>query len=178
MATRFLRPARHDKGYVLVWVIFYLMLLSLIVVPFANTSFLEGLMSVNHRQAAQAYEMADGGVLAGTKEIYDILNSDYSNSQDIPAELVLSQREWILNESGREMGFYLENPKRSGVDGDKCRFQLVSKGVSPPAQRTLTVEVQVEFRDIYVDIGGETDPIFHHREFIYPAKVISMQYKI
>lgn len=180
MVIRSLRPIRHDEGYVLVWVIFYLMLLYLIVVSFANSSFLEGLMSVNHRQAAQAYEMADGGVLVGVKEIYDILKRDYSNSQDIPAELVLSKQEWILHESGREMGFYLENPKCSGVDGDKCRFQLVSKGVSPPAQRTLAAEVQVEFLDIYkieFDVGGGVVSVFDHREFIYPAEIISIRYK-
>jgi hypothetical protein len=175
MVTRSLRPASYDKGYVLVWVIFYFMLLYLIVISFTNSSFLEELISINHRQAAQAYEMADGGVLVGVEEVYDILQRDYSNSQDIPTELVLSKQEWILDESGKEMGFYLENPKCSGVDGGKCRFRFTSKGVCPPAQRILLVEVEVEFLDVYTP--GADGLVFHHREFIYPAKVVLVQYK-
>ncbi len=176
MVTRPLRPTRHDEGYVLVWVIFYFMLLYLIAMSFANSSFLEELISINHRQAAQAYEMADGGVLVGVEEIYVILKKDYSNSQDIPTELILSKKEWILHESGKEMGFYLDNPKCVYVDEDECHFKFISKGVSPPAQRVLVAKVQVEFLDIY-KIAADGGLIFDHREFIPPAKIISLHYK-
>lgn len=180
MVIRPLRPTRHDKGYVLVWVIFCFMLLYLIAMSLANSSLLEESISFNYRQAAQAYEMADGGVLVGVEEVYDILKRDHGNSQDIPNELILSKQEWILNESGREMGFYLENPKCSGVESGKCRFQFISKGVSPPAQRILAAEVEVEFLDIYkieFDIDGGAVTVFDHREYIYPAKIISIEYK-
>lgn len=180
MVIRPLRPTRHDEGYVLVWVIFYFMLLYLIAMSCVNSSFLEELISINHRQAAQVYEMADGGVLVGVEEIYDILNRDYSNSQDIPAELVLSKQEWILNETGKGMGFYLENPKCSSVDGGKCRFRFTSKGVCPPAQRVLAVEVEVEFLDVYkIESHGDEEAVavFDHREFVYPAKVVLLEYK-
>ncbi len=175
LTRRPLRPTRHDEGNVLVWVLFYFLLLYFIALSFTDSSFLEGLISINHRQAAQAFEMADGGVLVGVEEIYAILKSDYSQSQDIPAELILSKQEWILNESGKEMGFYLENPKCIYVDDDECRFQFVSRGFSSPAQRDLLAEVQVEFLDIYI-IAADGGLVFDRREFIPPAKLISLEY--
>ncbi|MCK9314447.1 MAG: hypothetical protein M0P20_10405 [Methanocorpusculum sp.] len=176
MVTRPLRPTRHDEGYVLVWVIFYFMLLYLIAMSFANSSFLEELISINHRQDAQAFEMAEGGVLAGVEGIYTIMESDYSHSQDIPTELILSKKEWILHESGKEMGFYLDNPKCVYVDEDECHFKFTSKGVSLPAQKSLVAKVQVEFLDVYA-IEADGGLVFDHREFIPPAKIISLQYK-
>jgi hypothetical protein len=175
MFTRILRPTTRNEGYVLVWVIFCFLLFYLIAMSFADSSFLEGLISINHRQAAQAFEMADGGVLVGVEEIHTILEKDYSYSQDIPAELILSKQEWILNESGEELGFYLENPKCIYTGDKEFRFQFTSRGVSPRAQRSLVAKVQVEFADVYkVTADGL---VFDHREFIYPAKVVSLNYK-
>jgi hypothetical protein len=176
MLTRLLRPTRHEQGYVLVWVLFYFLLLYLIAISLADISLLEGLISVNYRQAAQAYEMAEGGVLVGVKEVYDILHNDYSNSPDIPTELTLPKQEWVLNEAGREMRFYLENPKRVYVGASKCRFKFSSKGVCSPAQRVLVAEVEVEFLDVYkVAVDGTL--VFDRREFISPGKVVLFQYK-
>ena len=176
MPTRPLRPTRHEQGYVLVWVLFYFLLLYLIAISLADISLLEGLISINYRQAAQAYEMAEGGVLVGVEQIQDILESDYSYSQDIPTELILPKQEWILNEAGREMRFYLENPKRVYVDGSKCRFRFTSKGVCPPAQRILVAEVEVEFLEIYkVEVDGTM--VFDRREFISPGRVVLFKYK-
>jgi hypothetical protein len=177
--TRPLRPTIYNEGYVLVWVLFYFLLLYLIAISFANISFLEELISINYRQAAQAFEMADGGVLVGVEQIYIILERDYSHNQDIPTELILSRQEWIFNESGKETRFYLENPKCIYFDGKECRFQFISQGVSLPAQKGLLVVVQVEFLDIYkmeFDTDGGAVAVFDHREFIYPAKIISLQY--
>lgn len=181
MLIRLLRPTRHDKGYVLVWVIFSFLLFYIIAVAFADSSFLEGLISINHRQAVQAFEMADGGVLVGVEEVYDILNRDYSYSQDIPAELILSKQEWILTEAGPELGFYLENPKCIYADDKECRFQFTSRGVSSGAQRSLVAEVQVEFTVVYkLESNGDEEAVavFDHREFIYPAKVVLLNYKV
>ena len=176
MFTRLLHPTRHEQGYVLVWVLFYFLLLYLIAISLADISLLEGLISINYRQAAQAYEMAEGGVLVGVEQIQDILESDYSYSQDIPTELILPKQEWILNEAGREMRFYLENPKCVYVDGGKCRFKFTSKGFSPPAQRILLAEVEVEFLDIYkVEVDGTM--VFDRREFISPGRVVLFKYK-
>lgn len=175
-----LSPVRHNEGYVLVGVLFYFLLLYIIAVAFVDSSFLEGLISINHHKNAQAFEMADGGVLVGVEQIYAILESDYSHSQDIPTELILSKKEWILQESGREMGFSLENPKCTYVDDDECHFKFTSKGVSLKAQRSLVAEVEVEFLDIYKlvsDADGGVVAVFDHREFINPAKVISLHYK-
>lgn len=180
MLTRLLRPTKNEEGYVLVWVIFGSLLLYLIAMSFADSSFLEGLISINHRQAAQAFEMADGGVLVGVEEIYDILNRDHSYSKDIPTELILSKQEWILNDSGQELGFYLENPKCIYTDDKECRFQFTSRGVSPRAQRSLVAEVQVEFTDVYKiesDADGGAVAVFDHREFTNPAKIILLNYK-
>ncbi len=173
--TQLLNPARHE-GYVLVGVLFYFLLLYIIAVAFVDSSFLEGLISINHRQNAQAFEMAEGGVLVGVEQIYAILESDYSHSQDIPTELILSKKEWILHESGKEMGFSLENPKCTYVNGGKCHFKFTSKGVSLPAQKSLVAEVQVQFLDIY-KIAADGGLVFDRREFIPPAKIISLQYK-
>lgn len=170
-------PARNEEGYLLVWVICYFMLLYLIAMSFVDHSFLEGLTSINYRQAAQAFEMADGGVLVGVEQIHTILERDYSHSKDIPAELILSQQEWILNESGKELGFYLENPRCIYADDKECRFQFTSKGVSHPAQRVLLAQVQVEFLDIY-KVTTDGGLVFDHREFIPPAKLISLRYKV
>ena len=167
---------RHDEGYVLVGVLFYFLLLYIIAVAFMDSSFLEGLISINHCQDAQAFERAEGGVLAGVEEIYSILKSDYSHSQDIPTELILSHKEWILHESGKEIRFYLDNPKCVYVDEDECHFKFTSKGVSLPAQKSLVAEVQVEFLDIY-KIAADGGLVFDRREFIPPAKIISFQYK-
>jgi hypothetical protein len=180
MLKRLLHPTRHNEGYVLVWVIFCFLLFYLIAMSFADSSFLEGLISINHRQAAQAFEMADGGVLVGIEEIHTILEKDYSYSQNIPAELILSKQEWILNESGEELGFYLENPKCIYTGDKECRFQFTSRGVSPRAQRSLVAEVQVEFTVVYkLESNGDEEAVavFDHREFIYPAKVVSLKYK-
>jgi hypothetical protein len=171
-----LDPIKHDEGYVMVGVLFYFLLLYIIAVAFMDSSSLEGLISINHRQDAQAFEMAEGGILVGVEEIYSILKSDYSHSQDIPAELSLSQKEWILHESGKEIRFYLDNPKCVYVDEDECHFKFTSKGVSLPAQKSLVAEVQVEFLDIY-KIAADGGLVFDHREFIPPAKIISFQYK-
>lgn len=176
MLTRPLRPTRHEQGYVLVWVLFYFLLLYLIAVSLADISFLEGLISINFRQAAQAYEMAEGGVLVGVEQVYDILDSNHSNSPDIPTELMLSKQEWVLNEAGREMRFHLENPKRVYVDGSKCRFRFTSKGVCPPAQRILVAEVEVEFLDVY-KVAVDGTMVFDRREFISPGRVVLFRYK-
>lgn len=178
--TQLLSPTRPDEGYVMVAVLFYFLLFYIIAVAFMDASFLEGLISINHRQNAQAFEMADGGVLAGAEQIYAILESDYRYSQDIPTELILSKKEWILHESGRELAFSLENPKCTYVDGGECHFKFISKGVCLKAQRSLEAEVQVEFLDIYKlvsDAEGGVSAVFDHREFISPAKIISFQYK-
>jgi hypothetical protein len=167
---------RHDEGYVLVGVLFCFMLMYIIAAAFINSSFLEGLISVNYRQNAQAFEMADAGVLAGTEQIYAVLASDYSCSLSIPSELTLPQKEWILDENGKEMSFSLENPKCNSVDGGKCRFQFTSKGVSSPAQRILQAVVEVEFLDIY-RVATDGALVFERREFIPPAQIISFQYK-
>ena len=171
-----LSPIRQDEGYVLVGVLFYFLLLYIIAVAFVDSSFMEALISINHRQDAQAFEMAEGGVLAGVEGINTIMESDYSHSQDIPTELILSKKEWILHESGKEMGFYLDNPKCVYVDEDECHFKFTSKGVSLPAQKNLVAEVQVQFLDIY-KIAADGGLVFDRREFIPPAKIISLQYK-
>ena len=95
----------NDRGYVLVWVIFYLLLFFIIAASFADASFLEGLISINYHHSAQAFEMAEGVVLVGEEEIHTILDQDYSHTQEIPAEIILSKQEWILNESGKELTF-------------------------------------------------------------------------
>lgn len=169
-------PMKHDEGYVMAGVLFYFLLLYIIAAAFVNSSFLEGLISVNYRQNAQAFEMADGGVLVGVEQIYAILESDYSYRQDIPTELILSKKEWVLHGLGAEMGFSLENPKCIYVDDDECHFKFTSKGVSLKAQRSLVAQVQVEFLDIY-KIEADGGLVFDHREFIPPAKIISLQYK-
>ncbi|MGI5879219.1 MAG: pilus assembly PilX N-terminal domain-containing protein [Syntrophomonadaceae bacterium] len=166
----------NDKGYVLVWVIFYLLLFFLIAASFADSSFLEGLISINHHHSAQAFEMAEAGVLVGVEEIYTVLDQDYSHSQDIPAEIILSKQEWILNESGKELSFYLENPKCVFADDEECRFQFASQGICPPAQRTLLAEVQVEFLDIY-KIEADGTMVFDHRDYFEPARIVSLRYK-
>lgn len=173
------RSDKHDEGYVLLWVIYSFLLFYIIAISFSESSFLEELISINYRQAAQAFEMADGGILVGVEEIYSILERDCSHSQDIPEELTLSKQRWAFNEYGKEIEFYLENPKCIYLDDNECRFQLSSRGVSLPAQRNLQAEVQVEFLDIYkieYDAGGEAFTVFERREFLYPAKIISLQY--
>lgn len=169
-------PGRGDKGYVLLWVLFYCLLFFSIVITFTDSTFLEGLISINHHKSAQAFEMADGGVLVAVQEIHAILERDHSLSQDIPAELILSKQEWLLNESEQEIGFYLENPKCSNVSGNECRFQFSSRGFCPPAQRVLLVEAAVEFLDIY-KIEADGSMVFDHREYFKPARIVSVRYK-
>lgn len=166
----------NDRGYVLVWVIFYLLLFFIIAASFADSSFLEGLISINYHHSAQAFEMAEGGVLVGAEEIHTILDRDYSYTQEIPAEIILSKQEWILNESGKELSFLLENPKCVYADDKECHFQFASQGICPPAQKTLVAEVQVEFLDVY-KIEADGTMIFDHRQFFKPARIVSLRYK-
>lgn len=174
MLTRKRYPTRHNKGNVLVWVLFYFMLLYLVAFSYTNSFFLEELMSINYLQTAQAFEMADGGVLVGMEEIYEILKNEYSYSQDIPMNLILSKNEWILNETAKEMGFYLENPKCIYIDNEGCCFQFISKGFTLKAQKELLAKVQVDFLDIYI-INEDGGLIFDRREFIPPPKLISLE---
>lgn len=180
MLRRILRPARRNEGYVLVWVIFCFLLFYLIAISFVDSSSLVELISSNYYRAAQAFEMADGGILAGLEQVYSILEKDYSYSPDIPAKLILPKQEWILHESGKELRVNLSNPKCIYIGDNEWRFEFTSRGVSFPAQRVLAAEIQVEFTVVYKienDANGGAVAVFDHREFIYPAKVVLLQYK-
>lgn len=171
-------PKRLEQGYILLWILFYFTLFFLIAISFLDTSTLESLISINHQRDTQAFAMADGGTLMGAELIYSMLNSEYSASQVIPAQLMLDQHEWTFNTSGRMISFYLDNPTLIAQGDGECCFQFISQGNCAPAQKKLIVVVRVKFTDYYqIQYGTDANAqlIFNHRQFNYPAQITSMK---
>lgn len=169
---------KDERGYALLWTLFFSTLLYLLVLAFFNTSLMENFISINHYRDVQAFAMADGGATTGTELIYQILQHDYCNCPEIPEQLLLEQQDWRFDEAGLEMGFYLENPSRLSLAEGQCVFRFVSKGDCAAAHKKLQVDVRVEFIDYYLIQYAEDGTallVFDHREFVYPSQIAAIR---
>lgn len=168
--------SQGQQAYILIWVLFLFMFLSLLALYFMDASVMEALISSNHRRDVQAFAMADAGALMGAEQTYSVLVRDCTFSQEIPAQINLDQQKWNFGENGTEPSFLLEMPQLISQTEGECIYQFTSQGNCSPAQKKIQVKVRVKYTDYYVVQymeDGSAVLIFDYRAFHYPVQLSS-----
>lgn len=171
--TRFVK-SQGQQAYILLWVLFLFMFLSLMALYFMDASIMEVLISSNHRRDVQAFAMADAGVSMGSEQIYAVLVRDYSSSQEIPGQINLDQQKWNFDGDHSELSFLLTFPQMVSRTEGECIYQFISQGDCAPARKKIQVKVRVQYTDffvVYYREDGAVVLVFDHRDFHYPVRI-------
>ncbi len=174
-----LEGKERQRGYVLVFVILFCGLFCLLALSLLDISVFEQVVGYESGHTEQAFQLAWGGALLVTEEVYAILERDFGTVEEIPAVLPLPTREYPVS-GETEMLILVQDPAKINQDSASCTLEFLSEGRSQGAVQKLRLKVRYDFANYYTFIHGPGGEIvnmqFSHRVFLHRGKIISLEY--
>lgn len=179
MSCSLAEQGNRQRGYVLVFVILFCALFCLLALSLLDISVLQQITLVDSGHTEQAFQLAWGGALLVTEEVYAILCRDFDTVEDISAGLLLPTREYPVP-GENDMLIRVHDPAKISQDSASCTLEFLSEGRSQGAVQKLRLKVRYDFANYYTFIHGPGGEIvnmqFSHRVFLHHGKIVSLEY--
>lgn len=168
----------RQSGYTLILVMVFLLLVTVIVVSMLDTSVIEALISRNSWDGEQAFQLAEGAVLLGIEQTYQVLSHHYRTVETLPAWIELAETSFTDSINGQTVQMQINRPTLMEQHHNYCVYEIRGQGSCPPAQYRLKVQVRFDFLEYFSPQYGEDGSVvgleFSHRDYLHRGKVIKM----